>query len=155
MKKLWQSHKAIYQESLSKVNPKMKTKDGQSLFIRPDRGDKKYKHVDWKGDEVKGKGKTMWGPHYRYRYRIERTMGLQRLNKSLRQTVHTGYDHPASFLFDELRKQHKIPGFRKKGWITKSRGHLGPRFKTTTRIGKVHHGNVNNPLFAEVDEIVN
>ena len=131
-------------------NRNMKKGEG-SAWVKPEKRGKKYEYVPWKGKEVMEKGKTMWGPDYRYRFRIQNTIPQERLGKPLRKTVHTGYDNPASFMFHELKKQHRIPGELKTKW--KRAPKRAPRFKVSSRIGKLHHNNVNNPLFADIDPL--
>ena len=154
MESLWKKHLHLHKSAVGKMGRERMKKGEGSFWVKPERGDKKYRDRPWKGLEVKHKGKTMWGTKHRYRYRIQDTFREDKLDQPLRRTVETGADHAAVFLFDEMKKQHRVPGEKRARFVFPVRkGFTGARYKVTTRIGGVHHANVNNPLFADVNPI--
>ena len=100
-------------------------------------------------------GGHIYGHKIRFKKRVPGFMAASKLNNNtLRTSLHSGIDHPLSFMYNEMQRQHKIAGSRRHKYIRRMKKPLlGPRFKVTTRIGNLHHMNVGNPLFDGIDDL--
>eukprot|EP01084_Bolivina_argentea_P287067 492528_1 len=102
----------------------------------------------------KKNGGHIYGSKYRFKRRATPVMAASKMGNCLRTTVHTGTDHPLSFMFNEMQRQNKIHGSRRHRFVLpKKKAFLGPRFKVQTRIGKLHHANVDNKYFTGIDDL--
>merc|ERR1712154_577104 len=93
----------------------------------------------------------IWGRHFRFKARANPTMKAGHLGNEMRTTLHSGIDNPLSFMYNEMQRQNKIQGHRRHRWVRKGKAGLGPRYKVSTRIGKLHHMNVGDRYFEGVD----
>ena len=97
----------------------------------------------------------IYGPKYRFKARVPGVMGANKLtNNTFRTSVGTGMDHPLSFMFNEMQRQNKVQWAGKGRWVrAKKMSYYGPRYKTVTHIGKLHHGNVGKSLYDGIDDL--
>ena len=95
----------------------------------------------------------IFGSKYRFQRRPIPTMKAHKLSHNMRTTLHSGIDNPLSFMFNEMQRQNKIHGQKRKRFVfPKRKGFLGPRYKVQTRIGKLHHMNIGNRYFEGIDD---
>ena len=104
---------------------------------------------------AKGEGGYIFGPKFRFKARVTGVMAQNKLkDNTLRTSLHSGTDHPLSFMYNEMQRQNKIQWTRRhRGHRPVKRGFFGPRYKVHTRIGKVHHMNVGNKYFEGIDDL--
>merc|ERR1712154_128055 len=102
----------------------------------------------------KKNGGHIFGSKYRFKSRATPSMAADKLSNNLRTSIHSGVDHPLSFMFNEMQKQNKIRGDKRNRFVLpKKKAFIGPRFKVQTRIGKLHHANVHNKYFSGIDDL--
>ena len=171
MKTLYYQHLKIHQSrnrklnKLHQENKKGNNDENEQRQISKERL-KDVKHNRWNRNvrwNVERKRKRMakktgghiYGPKVTFKKRIAGSMGASNLdNNTLRTSLHSGVDHPLSFMYNEMQRQQRIPGSRRNRYIPRvQKGHLGPRYKVSTRIGKLHHMNVGDPVFDGIDDL--
>mmetsp|Transcript_47751 Transcript_47751/g.79217 ORF Transcript_47751/g.79217 Transcript_47751/m.79217 type:complete len:464 (+) Transcript_47751:29-1420(+) len=95
----------------------------------------------------------MYGAQFRFKPRATPSMSASALGHSLRRTMGSNVDHPLSFMFNEMQKQNKIGGAKRKKYIIRKRSFHGPRYRVQTRIGNLYHANVGKKLYEGLDDM--
>jgi len=158
MRKLYLKHLRVHQMRQRRLRRAWRQKNKGTAV---DGKAKQRKQRQRKGGKGRKGGKRqpkirdwIYGPKYRYRARATPTMAENKLGRPLRTTMHSGVNHPLSFVFSELQRKNRVPGnTRNRFTFPKRKAFHGPRFKVQTKIGKLHHENVGNPLFDGFDEL--
>ena len=75
-------------------------------------------------------------------------------DKNVMRKVASNHDTAISTVFNELQRQNRLESVRNNEGFYRQRKNpwFGPRFITQTRIGKLHHNNVNTRLFKYIDD---
>jgi len=92
------------------------------------------------------KGK-IYGDNYVFLRRKPRFIRANQIGRPMRKVSNSMADNTLSHLYYEMRLQNKLPGSKKREFRFIKRPWFGPRFKVQSRIGAVHHQNIDDEIF--------
>jgi len=94
----------------------------------------------------------IYGSNYVFLKRRFHCVRAHRIGKPMRRVTNAMDDNPLSQLHYEMRLQNKVTGIKKKCYRFRKRPWFGPRFKVQSRIGVVHHRNVDDEIFKPLQQ---